>query len=103
MSEFKYLHVVDDGTNNVTNKPKEAYEIVNYQFRDNKTLIKPLHGTSIELAAQKYLFEHPREFFVYVENALPEYKYEKVTYTMLSRNPAMQLHLKQESEDLKDI
>lgn len=91
MSEFKYLNVVDDGTQNLDVVNKKMYRVLDYRYdSDNRSLIEPLHGTSPEMAAQRYLFDNPREFFVYVKVYLPENKYETFDTLRMSRNPAIQ-------------
>lgn len=91
MSEFKYLNVVNDGTDKVKLKPDTFYRVLDYRYdSNNRSLIEPLHGTSPELAAQRYLFDHEREFMVHVKIAMPEHKYEQFTTSLMTRNPAIQ-------------
>lgn len=95
MSDFRYLQVVDDGTSSLTNKRNDHYRIIDFSYDEhNRSLIEPLHGTTPEMAAQHYLFEHDREFMVHVRVALPEFKYEKFKETLMTRNPAIQKSLK---------
>lgn len=91
MSDFKYLNVVDDGTQNIVLKTKKMYRVIDYRYdSDNRSLIEPLHGTSPEMAAQRYLFDNSREFFVFVSIAKPENKYEASDIVLMSRNPSIQ-------------
>ena len=91
MNDFKYLKVVNDGTSKVQPKAEQSYRVLDFRYDDhNRSLIEPLHGTTPEMAAQKYLFEHPREFMVHVRVMLPEFKYEKFTDTLMTKNPAIQ-------------
>lgn len=103
MSEFKYLNIVNDGTDKVKLKPDTFYRVLDYRYdANNRSLIEPLHGTSPEMAAQRYLFDHEREFMVHVRVALPEHKYEKFTTSLMTRNPSIQKTFQSLPEDQSD-
>jgi hypothetical protein len=96
MSDFKYLNVVNDGTSRVQVKSEPVYRVLEFQYDDhNRSLIEPLHGTTPEMAAQRYLFDHSREFMVRVRVMLPEFKYEKFNDILMTRNPAIQKMFKE--------
>ena len=103
MSDFKYLNVVESDNVSQPTEIKPQYKILDFSYRDQRTLIIPLHGATPDHAAQMYLFEHPREFMVYVQIALPEYKYEKTEITLMSRNPMIQAQLKRDTEELDQL
>ena len=91
MSEFKYLKVVEDGTEKIDLKNRKDYRILDYRYGgSNYSLVEPLHGVSPELASQKYLYDNPREFFVLVSIPQPENKYESFEIIRMARNPAIQ-------------
>ena len=101
MSQFKYISVVMDGlTNTVEEKPK--YRVLEFIYEGDPvgkySLIYPLNGASANEAAQKYLFDNPREWFVYVRVDLPETKYQKFEDRRYGRTNSEQFKLSQERE-----
>ena len=98
---FSKLSIVDDGlTKRVEKKPKFRLcsDIITDESDSRYSLIEPINGFSANEAAQQFLFDNPRDWFVYVKVALPETKYELTENRKFGRSTSDQHRLQQEAD-----
>lgn len=99
MSNYKYINVVEDGTEKFIPSTRSSYKILEYKFNGNHCLIEAIGGVDTYEAAQLYFFANDSDRCVYVREYLPEFKYEKYKDTPYFRDPFIQARLEKEDEE----